>query len=104
MKDSKRKDRPRSACLGRPSMRLRFFQENGMFPTDGIGIPLKPGIPSATRFVWRSDAEARANLQARKVLRLTKGVFEHADAAGNQEDTAGASWNCLLQRKTSTAV
>jgi len=31
-------------------------------------------------------------------------VFEHAAAAGNQEDTAGANRNCLLQRKTSTAV
>ena len=29
-----------------------------MFPA-GNGIPLKPGIPSATCFVWRSD-EARA--------------------------------------------
>ena len=84
MEDSKRKDRPRSACPGRPSTRLRFFPENGMFPADGIGIPLKPGIPSATRFVWRSDAEARANLQARKVLKFPKGVFEHATAAGNQ--------------------
>ena len=89
---------------GRPSVHLRFFPENGMFPTDGIGIPLKPGIPSATRFVWRSDAEALANPQVRKVLRLPKGVFEHAAAAGNQEDTAGASRNCLLQRKTSTVV
>ena len=75
-----------------------------MFPTDGIGIPLKPGIPSATRFVWRSDAEARAIPQTQQVLRLPKGVFEYADAAGNQEDTAGASRNCLLQRKTSTAL
>ena len=83
MKDSKRNDRPRSACPGRPSVRLRFFPENGMFPTDGIGIPLKPGIPSAIRFVWRSDAEARAIPQNRKVLRLPKVVFEHADAACN---------------------
>ena len=75
-----------------------------MFPTGGNGIPPAPGIPAATRFVWRSDAEARAIPQARKAQRFPKVVFEHAAAAGNQEDTAGASRNCLLQRKTSTAV
>ena len=91
-------------CQGRQSERLRFFPENGMFPAGGNGIPPVPDIPSATRFVWRSDAEARGIPQARKVLRLPKVVFEHATAAGNQVDTAGANRNCLMQRKTSTAV
>ena len=85
-------------------MRLRFFPENGMFPAGGNGIPQVMDILSATRFVWRFDAEARAIPQTWKVLRLPKGVFEHAAVAGNQEDTAGANLNCLLQRKTSTAV